>query len=50
MTVRPDSTPADGAATAPQTLPIEARWCLAPTKAVCIDLEVADTPGNSSSA
>lgn len=29
----------------PQTLPIEARWCLAPTKAVCIDLEVADTPG-----
>ena len=29
----------------PQTLPIEARWCLAPTKAVRIDLEVADTPG-----
>lgn len=29
----------------PQTLPIEARWCLAPSQAVCIDLEVADTPG-----
>ena len=29
----------------PQTLPIEARRCLAPSQAVCIDLEVADTPG-----
>jgi len=29
----------------PQILPIEARWCLQSSQRVCIDLEVAETPG-----